>query len=159
MSHEPDNSGPETYRDLVRRRHRSQTFRKRILVLLIVGVVVVGALVFWISQTMISPPRPRISDSERPVIGVVLRDDPSGGAAVLSAVPPASAAGLRAGDRIVSVDGRVVTTLVDRVQDPGRYSVVWNGRDADGIAVASGVYFCELSYGGEKEARKMTLLK
>jgi hypothetical protein len=61
--------------------------------------------------------------------------------------------------RILSVDGRIVTTLVDRVQDPGRYTVVWNGRDADGIAVASGVYFCELSYGGEKEARKMTLLK
>lgn len=61
--------------------------------------------------------------------------------------------------RILSVDGRVVTTLVDRVQDPGRYSVVWNGRDAKGTSVASGVYFCELSYGGETEARKMTLLK
>jgi hypothetical protein len=61
--------------------------------------------------------------------------------------------------RILSVDGRVVTTLVDRVQDPGRYSVVWDGRDADGGAVASGVYFCELAYGGEKEARKLTLLK
>jgi pimeloyl-ACP methyl ester carboxylesterase len=105
MNHEPDNSAPETYRDLVRRRHRGQTFRKRILVLLTVVVVVVGALVFWISQTMISPPRPRISESERPVIGVVLRDDSAGGAAVVSAVPPASAAGLRAGDRIVSVDG------------------------------------------------------
>jgi hypothetical protein len=61
--------------------------------------------------------------------------------------------------RILSVDGRVVATLVDRVQDPGRYSVVWNGKDAEGAAAASGVYFCELSYGGEREARKMTLLK
>jgi pimeloyl-ACP methyl ester carboxylesterase len=104
MNHEPDNSPPETYHELVRRRHRSQSFRKWVLGLLAVVAVVVGALVFWISQTMISPPRPRISESERPVIGVVLRDDPAGGAVVVSAVPPASAAGLRAGDRIVSVD-------------------------------------------------------
>jgi len=104
MSHEPDNSAPETYRELVRRRHRGQKLRKRILGLLTVVSVVVGGLVFWISQTMISPPRPRISESERPVIGVVLRDDPAGGATVVSSVPPAAAAGLRAGDRIVGVD-------------------------------------------------------
>jgi len=61
--------------------------------------------------------------------------------------------------RIYSVDGRVVTTLVDRVMDPGRYTVTWNGRDAADRPVASGVYFCELSYGGEKTTTKMTLLK
>jgi len=61
--------------------------------------------------------------------------------------------------RIVSVDGRVVDTLVDRVQDPGRYDVVWNGTDGDGHAVASGIYFCDLSYGGERDQRKLTLLK
>ncbi len=61
--------------------------------------------------------------------------------------------------RICSVDGRVVATLVDRVEDPGRYSVVWHGRADDGTPVASGIYFCELSYGGEEETRKVTLLK
>jgi hypothetical protein len=61
--------------------------------------------------------------------------------------------------RIISVDGRVVTTLVDRVQDPGRYDVTWDGRDSDGLPVASGIYFCDLSYGGAKETRKLTLLK
>jgi hypothetical protein len=61
--------------------------------------------------------------------------------------------------RVLSVDGRVVRTLVDRVQDPASYRVIWNGTDADGNAVASGIYFCDLSYGGETDTRKMTLLK
>ncbi len=61
--------------------------------------------------------------------------------------------------RVLSVDGRIVDTLVDRVQDPGRYEVVWNGTDASGNTVASGIYFCDLSYGGERDTRKMTLLK
>ncbi len=61
--------------------------------------------------------------------------------------------------RIYTVDGRLVATLVDRVQDPGRHSVVWNGTDAGGRGAASGIYFCELSYGGERSTRKMTLLK
>ena len=60
---------------------------------------------------------------------------------------------------IYSVDGRLVTTLVDRVQDPGRHTVTWNGRSSDGSITASGVYFMELEYGGESAARKMTLLK
>ena len=61
--------------------------------------------------------------------------------------------------RVLSVDGRVVSTLVDRVQDPGPHEIVWNGTDADGVPVASGIYFCDLSYGGEGDTRKMTLLK
>lgn len=61
--------------------------------------------------------------------------------------------------RVYSVDGRLVTTLVDRVQDPGRHSVTWDGLDREGFGVASGIYFLELSYGGEKESRKVTLLK
>ena len=61
--------------------------------------------------------------------------------------------------RVVGVDGRVVATLTDRVQDPGRYQVVWDGTDADGNAVASGIYFCDLTYGGKRDTRKMTLLK
>ncbi len=60
---------------------------------------------------------------------------------------------------IYSVDGRLVRTLVDRVQDPGRHAVTWDGRSMDGSVAASGVYFMELEYGGESATRKMTLLK
>jgi hypothetical protein len=61
--------------------------------------------------------------------------------------------------RVCSVDGRVVATLADRVEDPGRYSVVWRGTGDDGTPVASGIYFCSLSYGGSTDTRKITLLK
>ncbi|MBN2566223.1 MAG: S8 family serine peptidase [Candidatus Eisenbacteria bacterium] len=62
--------------------------------------------------------------------------------------------------RIMSVDGRQVRTLVDdAVKEPGRYQAVWDGRGDDGLPVASGIYFCDLSYGGERDTRKMTLLK
>jgi hypothetical protein len=61
--------------------------------------------------------------------------------------------------RVLSVDGRVVRTLVDRVQDPARYEVIWDGTDDAGNIVASGIYFCDLSYGGDRDTRKMTLLK
>ncbi len=60
---------------------------------------------------------------------------------------------------IYTIDGRLVTTLVDRIQDPGNHTVSWNGREANGSAAASGIYFMELSYGGDKATRKMTLLK
>ena len=53
----------------------------------------------------------------------------------------------------------MVDTLVDEIQDPGRYEAVWDGRDVEGLAVASGIYFCDLSYDGERDTRKMTLLK
>jgi len=61
--------------------------------------------------------------------------------------------------RIYNVDGRLVSTLVDRVEDPGRHTAVWQGQSDDGTPVASGIYFCELSYGGTVETRKLTLLK
>jgi len=72
---------------------------------------------------------------------------------------PVATGEARATLKVYGVDGRLVATLVDRVQDQGKYSVTWNGRDAGGFAVASGVYLLELSYGGENGTRKITLLK
>jgi len=37
--------------------------------------------------------------------------------------------------------GQEVVTLVDRVHDPGEYSVDWDGRDSHGKEVSSGIYF------------------
>ncbi len=46
---------------------------------------------------------------------------------------------------IYDVTGRLVRVLVDgRLQDAGRHSVVWDGRDARGRRVASGVYFSRM---------------
>lgn len=61
--------------------------------------------------------------------------------------------------RVYDVAGGVVATLEDRVLDPGRWRVEWDGRDAAGTAAASGVYFYRLNAGGRELTRKMVLLK
>jgi hypothetical protein len=57
------------------------------------------------------------------------------------------------------VAGRVVTTLVDSETPAGRHSAVWDGRDANGRSVASGVYFYRISMPGFEERKRMVLLK
>lgn len=46
---------------------------------------------------------------------------------------------------IYDISGSLVRTLVDTKQQPGHYSVSWDGRDESGRMVSSGVYFCTLS--------------
>jgi hypothetical protein len=41
----------------------------------------------------------------------------------------------------------------------GAHGLSWNGLDAGGQPVRSGVYFYELAVGGELQTRKMVLLK
>jgi fibronectin type 3 domain-containing protein len=55
--------------------------------------------------------------------------------------------------------GRLVRTLVDGDVEGGTYHLVWSGRDGDGHAVASGVYFCRVSIGEWRETRKMVFLR
>jgi|SRR3989304_2110128 len=62
--------------------------------------------------------------------------------------------------------GQRVTTLVNDEKSPGRYSVVWYGRDENRAHVASGVYFYRIqaeSLGGRKETfvrtKKLLILK
>jgi pimeloyl-ACP methyl ester carboxylesterase len=79
-----------------------------------------GAM-FWVSGWLVNPPRPRVSRSARPVLGVVVREAPegsSGGALVTRVAEPARAAGVVPGDRIVAVGGQPVGSpaqLVERV--------------------------------------------
>ncbi len=58
------------------------------------------------------------------------------------------------------VRGHLVTTLLDDEElDAGESSVVWDGRDASGKPVESGVYLCRVEAGSARQLRKMTLLK
>jgi hypothetical protein len=60
---------------------------------------------------------------------------------------------------IFNVRGQLVGKLVDSALPGGTHSAVWNGRDATGRPVASGVYFCRLEAAGHEFVRKMLLLK
>jgi hypothetical protein len=60
---------------------------------------------------------------------------------------------------IYDVEGRLVATLVDDMLEGGFKEVVWNGTDAHGNPVSSGVYFCRLKAAGKVLTKKMVLLK
>jgi len=61
---------------------------------------------------------------------------------------------------VFDVAGRLVATLVDGPQPAGPGSADWDGRDARGAAVSSGVYIYRITADGPRQiARKMVLLK
>jgi DNA-binding beta-propeller fold protein YncE len=66
------------------------------------------------------------------------------------------------GDATVSVHdaaGRLVRVLVDAELEAGTHRVVWDGTDADGRSVASGVYFYSVRAPQVEERRKMVMVK
>jgi hypothetical protein len=61
--------------------------------------------------------------------------------------------------RVYDISGRPVRTLVDGWREARRYGIAWDGRDDQGNAVASGVYFYKLDAPGYTESKKMVLLR
>lgn len=61
--------------------------------------------------------------------------------------------------RVYSIDGSLVTTLIDEDRDAGPGTVIWDGVDRNGRRVASGVYLYRISAVGETVTKKMVLLK
>jgi flagellar hook assembly protein FlgD len=66
---------------------------------------------------------------------------------------------LRATLKIYNILGQEVRTLVDAVQDPGYYSVTWEGRDERGQEVSTGVYFCRITVNDFSETKTLLMLK
>ncbi|UCG50917.1 MAG: S8 family peptidase, partial [Candidatus Latescibacterota bacterium] len=60
---------------------------------------------------------------------------------------------------VYNVNGQLVKVLRNRWYKKGVYSIHWDGTDRAGHHVASGLYFCVLRQGGEKETRKMVLVR
>ena len=60
---------------------------------------------------------------------------------------------------IYNLLGQKVRTLVSGEKAEGNHTVVWDGSDKDGQAVASGVYLYQLRVGDFIEAKKVVLLK
>ena len=61
--------------------------------------------------------------------------------------------------KIFNTLGQEIRTLVDADQQASEHSAVWDGRDASGANVASGLYFCRLRAAGFSETIKMVLVK
>jgi hypothetical protein len=60
--------------------------------------------------------------------------------------------------RIVDMQGRLVRTLAHGVLPAGRHQAFWDGRDAAGRGVASGVYVAEVSVAGQGQDRTKLIL-
>lgn len=60
---------------------------------------------------------------------------------------------------VFDVSGRLVSTLLDGSRPAGPGWVEWDGKDAHGNSVGSGVYLYRLSYEARQISRKMALLK
>jgi len=60
---------------------------------------------------------------------------------------------------IYNILGQEVVRLVDAEQMPGFYAISWNGKDAFGRNVASGVYLYRIQAGEFNQTHKMLLLK
>ncbi|UCC79127.1 MAG: T9SS type A sorting domain-containing protein [Candidatus Zixiibacteriota bacterium] len=55
--------------------------------------------------------------------------------------------------------GRKVNTLIDKSQLAGEYQIRWDGRDSQGQALSTGIYFYRLRADNFAETRKMILMK
>jgi endonuclease I len=114
--------------------------------------------------------RPEFADLMYQAAGVDDGDAPGASAIALSQSAPnpaARSATIRfalpaAADVRLSVydaAGRLVRVLAEGPFAPGEHEVSWDGRDAAGRPVASGVYFLRLTGPGVAASRKLTLLK
>jgi hypothetical protein len=60
---------------------------------------------------------------------------------------------------VYNLNGALVKTLADGLYGPGRYEMVWDGRDRAGHAAGAGVYFCRLRTPGRSEAQRLLLVR
>ncbi|MCL2063470.1 MAG: M6 family metalloprotease domain-containing protein [Candidatus Cloacimonetes bacterium] len=60
---------------------------------------------------------------------------------------------------IFNLRGQKVKTLINEFKDVGNHSVVWNGTDANGLSVSSGLYFYRMATSDYSSVRAMMLLK
>ncbi|MFA6456900.1 MAG: DUF4350 domain-containing protein, partial [Bacteroidota bacterium] len=60
---------------------------------------------------------------------------------------------------IFNILGQKVRTLVNRYQGIGSYSITWDGKDNNGILVASGIYYYQIHANNFRSVKKMTFIK
>jgi flagellar hook assembly protein FlgD len=57
--------------------------------------------------------------------------------------------------RIVDVQGRVVTTVLEESLDAGGHTAAWTGRDDHGRAMPAGVYLVVLEAGTTRRSERL----
>ncbi len=60
---------------------------------------------------------------------------------------------------VYNVKGEVVTTLVNELKSIGDYHLAWNGKDASGTDVPSGMYFCNIKTEFTTISKKLVVIR
>lgn len=60
---------------------------------------------------------------------------------------------------VFDVRGRLVTTIADRSLGAGRHNLQWNGKDANGRPVPSGIYFYRVLTSGQRHVQKIVIAR
>jgi flagellar hook assembly protein FlgD len=60
---------------------------------------------------------------------------------------------------VLDASGRIVRTLVDAMQEKGPHATAWDGADATGSRLPSGVYFGRIQSEGREVSRKIHLIR
>ncbi|NOZ63100.1 MAG: S8 family serine peptidase [Calditrichaeota bacterium] len=61
--------------------------------------------------------------------------------------------------KVFDIQGRRVADLLNERQETGFHQILWNGANENKMAVASGVYFIQVSAGKASQTRKVLLIK
>ncbi len=61
--------------------------------------------------------------------------------------------------RTIGSDDLLAKTLIDELRGAGPHETRWDGTDASGAPVSSGVYFYRMRAGKTSQSRRMVLLK
>jgi len=60
---------------------------------------------------------------------------------------------------IYNITGQLVKTLVNTLQEPGNYTIQWDGRADNGAELSTGVYFYRMVAGDYLATKKMLIIK
>jgi len=60
---------------------------------------------------------------------------------------------------IYNINGKLVRTLLDKIENNGTNQVVWDGLDDNGKQIGSGIYLLQMKAGGYSSFRKLTIIK
>jgi len=85
--------------------------------------------------------------------------NPLGSRAQLRFIIPGGSVPVPASVTIFDVRGRRVAVPLDQVLLPGTYELAWDGQDAAGRELPTGVYFVELRAGSDVERRRASIVR
>lgn len=61
--------------------------------------------------------------------------------------------------QVFNIQGQLVKTLADKLQNAGSYKVTWNGTDMNGAVVPTGVYFYQIEANDFAQVRRLVFMR